>query len=214
MPDCCNPAGYQRFFDDEEARRSLRNYEKKGLDAITAGMVDYLISRGVKDRSVLEAGGGIGAIQVELLKAGAERTINVELSPGYESVAIELLHREGLADRAERLLGDFTTVAADLSADDVVMNRVICCYPFMERLMGVALASSRRFVAAVYPRGHLANRLTVSVENVYHRLRGLDFRGYVHPPDRIVAIAESSDFRVVYQADNLVWRSVVFEKTA
>lgn len=214
MPDCCNPAGYQRFFNEEEARRSLRDYEQKGLDPLARGMVDYLISRGMEGRSVLEAGGGIGAVQVELLKAGAERTVNVELSPGYESVAADLLRSEGLTGRAERLIGDFTSVAADLTADDVVMNRVICCYPFMDRLMAVALGSSRRFVAAVYPRGHLMSRLAVSAENLYHRLRGQDFRGYVHPPARIVAVAASRDYEVSYREDSLMWHALVFEKAA
>ncbi len=90
-------------------------------------LVDHLVSGGMEGRSVLEIGGGIGAIQLELLKAGAERTVNVELSGGYEPVATELLERARLGDRVERRIGDFTELAADLEADDVVMNRVICC---------------------------------------------------------------------------------------
>lgn len=214
MSECCNPAGYGRFFDEKEARRNLRRYEKKGLDPLVRGMVDFVTGRGMEGRSVLEAGGGIGALQVELLEAGAERAVNVELSEGYESVAADLLRREGLGGRAVRHLGDFTDVASGLEADDVILNRVICCYPHMERLMGAALSASRRFVAAIFPRDHLVSRASISLENAYFRLRGLDFRAYVHPPDQIVATAATSGFEVVYRDQTFIWRAVVFERVA
>lgn len=214
MAECCNPAGYRRLFDQKEARRNLRRYQKKGLDEIVARMVDYLVSRGMDGRSVLEAGGGIGAIQIELLRAGAAKTTNVELSGGYEVVAAELLEREGLADRVERHVGDFCDVSKGLEADDVVMNRVICCYPHMDRLMDAALSSSRRFVAATFPRDHLISKIGISLENAYFRLRGVGFRGYVHPPDAIVAAAAARGFEVTYHDQDFSWQAVVFEKAA
>ena len=42
--------------------------------------------------TVLEVGGGVGAIQLELLRAGAAGTTNVELSAAYEPYAAELLN--------------------------------------------------------------------------------------------------------------------------
>jgi hypothetical protein len=206
--------GYQDFFDDKEARRRLRHYDKKGLDPMARSMVDYLVSRGVGGRSVLEAGGGIGAIQVELLKAGAVRVVNVELSEGYEGTASRLLAREGLGDRVDRRIGDFTKVASDLEADDVVMNRVICCYPFMERLVGTALGSSRRFLAATFPRDRLAAHIGLSLGNLYCKLRGVDFRSYIHSPEAIVATARTAGFEPVHQDRDFIWNAVVFEKVA
>lgn len=176
-------------------------------------MVDFLISRGMGGRSVLEAGGGIGAVHLELLRAGAERAVNVELSAGYEEVAEELLRREGLASKVERRLGDFTDVAPDIEADDVVMNRVVCCYPFMERLMGAATGSSRRFVAATFPRDRIGVRMGLAVGNAWIRLRGVDFRSFIHPPDEIEAAAESSGFAVAFRDSDLIWNAVVFERT-
>jgi len=204
--------GYQDFFDDKEARRRLRHYDKKGLDPMAQSMVDYLVSRGVGGRTVLEAGGGIGAIQVELLKAGAARAVNVELSEGYEGTASRLLAREGLGDRVERRIGDFTQVAPDLEADDVVMNRVICCYPFMERLVGTALGSSRRFLAATFPRDRLASKVAMSIGNLYCKVTGVDFRSYMHSPEEIIATGRSAGFEPVHQDRDFIWNAVVFEK--
>ena len=206
--------GYGDFFDDKQARRSFRRIEKKGLDPMARSMVDYLVSRGMEGRSVIEAGGGIGAIQIELLRAGATGAVNVEMSEGYEGTARQLLAREGLGDRVDRRIGDFTEVAPDLEADDVVMNRVICCYPFMERLMEKALGSSRRFLAATFPRDRLAAKAGMSMGNLYCKVTGVDFRSYIHPPEAIVATARSAGFQPVHEDRDFIWNAVVFERLA
>lgn len=212
MSDCCNPTGYQDFFNEREARRNLRAYDRRGLDNMAATTVEYLLSRGMEGKTVLEVGGGIGAIQVELLREGAASTVNVELSAGYENVAAKLLQREGLTDRVERRVGDFTDLAPGLEADDVVMNRVICCYPFMDRLMDAALSSSRRFVAATFPRDRLGTKFALSIGNTYCRIRGIDYRAFVHPPEAIVATATTNGFEVAFQDRDFIWQAVVFER--
>ena len=214
MSDCCNRSAYGEFFDDKEAKRRLRDYQKKGLDGMARRMVDYLVSRGMSGRTVLEAGGGIGAIQVELLGAGASSATNVELSNGYETVAESLLKQEGLEGRVVRLVGDFTALAADLEADDVVMNRVICCYPFMERLIGAATSSSRRFVAATFPRDHFGVKVALAFGNTYCRIKRIDFRSFIHPPDEVLATARSTGFEVAFHERDLIWNAVVLERLA
>ena len=57
--------------------------------------------RGRRGRSVLEIGGGIGGLQIELLEAGAERD-NVEIIDTYERVAEALIAEHGLGGRVER----------------------------------------------------------------------------------------------------------------
>ena len=54
-------------------------------------MVEFLEQRGVEGATVLEIGGGVGEIQIELLKRGATRAANLELSPAYEEEAKRLL---------------------------------------------------------------------------------------------------------------------------
>jgi hypothetical protein len=214
MPECCNSAGYRQFFNQKEARRSLRRYERKGLDKMERGIVDFMASRGLDGRSILEAGGGIGALQIELLGAGAAHATNIEMSAGYENVALDLLQRKGLADRVRRRIGDFTDLADGLEADDVVMNRVICCYPFMERLMKAALSSSRRFVAATFPRDRWGAKAALAIGNAYCRIRAVEFRAYIHSPDAIVEAAIRNDFQIAYRARGFMWNAVVFERIA
>ena len=87
---CCPPRGYTRLFSKRAARRDAKRYRREGLDDTAATMVGFLRERGMDGASVLEIGGGVGAVQLELLKAGAARTTNLELSPEYEEAAGEL----------------------------------------------------------------------------------------------------------------------------
>lgn len=214
MPDCCNPSGYDQLFNPKEARRALRVYDKRGLNEMAKRMVDYLEHRGVDGDTVLEVGGGIGALHVALLKAGAASAVNVELSHGYHDAAAELLSREGLDGRVEQRIGDFTEMADGMEADDVIMNRVICCYPDMQRLMNAALSASSRFVAVTFPRDRIVSRIYVSLDSAYHRIRGVAFRPYVHSPQAILGTAERAGFDVVFDDRDLMWHGVVFERAS
>src|SRR5438034_9573254 len=130
MPTCCGADAYAKLFDEKNAKKDLRRYLKSGLDATGRRIVDAIINRGVVGTTVLEVGGGIGAIQVELLRAGALRATNVEIVDTYESAAGHLLATVGLAERVDRKVLDFAESGPEIAgADVVVLHRVICCYP-------------------------------------------------------------------------------------
>ncbi|HYM65823.1 MAG TPA: methyltransferase domain-containing protein, partial [Patescibacteria group bacterium] len=132
MTDCCSPKGYRWVFSERNARSEADRYRRQGLDRTSRRIVDLLRRRGVEGRSVLEIGGGVGGVQIELLKAGASRVVSIELTPTYEGAAQDLLRESGLQDRVDRRIADFAEAEAEVAgADIVIMNRVICCYPDM-----------------------------------------------------------------------------------
>jgi hypothetical protein len=106
MASCCDPRGCDRFFGSRFAGRVARRYRKRGLGRTERRMVDFLTDAGIEGASVLEVGGGVGELHVELLKRGARRAVNLELSPGYDEEARRLLADAGLEDRVERRLHD------------------------------------------------------------------------------------------------------------
>jgi len=214
MAGCCDPSGYRHLFNSKEASRRLRAYEHKGLDPMAKKLVGFLDGAGVAGSSVLEVGGGIGSLHAELVEAGAASAVNVEISSGYETHASMLLDQKGVADRVERRIGDFTELAADLSADIVVMNRVVCCYPFMQRLMGAALGSARRHLALTFPRSNPVSRTVSRLGNAYCRIRHVDFQSYIHDPAAIIGIAREAGFDPVFDDRNLVWRGVVLTRVS
>lgn len=212
MSDCCVPPGCE-IFGERTARRDARRYRKKGLEKTARRLVDYLVSRGVHDASVLEVGGGVGAIELELLDAGAERATNVEMSPAYEPFARELAEERGLAGRVARHVLDFARGADDVKpADIVVMHKVVCCYPDMEGLVRPAARRARRYLALTYPQDRWYVRGGVGFVNLVMRLLRREFRTFVHPPVSIVAAASEEGLRPVFRHDGHLWQQTALER--
>lgn len=214
MSACC-ASGYERFFGPRQARRDARRYRRRGLDDTARRLVDELARRGVAGASALEVGGGVGAIELELLRKGAERATIVELSHGYDEEAEGLAREAGMEERIERHHGDFVAQEALVDpADVVVMHKVVCCYPDPEQLVGAAAQHSRRLLAVSFPRDDAWwMRLAVRLGNLWFRLIG-GIETYLHEPARIVAIAEAAGLRtVLHDRAGRIWRVAVFERS-
>jgi magnesium-protoporphyrin O-methyltransferase len=213
MARCCDARGCDDFFTAEMAARAAERYRTKGIDKTAQRMVAFLEERGIEGSSVLEIGGGVGELQIELLKRGAARTLNLELSPGYEEEATRLLRDSGVEKRADRRLHDIAAAPAEIEpADVVVLHRVVCCYPDYDRLLGAAADHARRLLVFSYPPRNAASRLLLGGENLVQRLRRRQFRAFVHPPSRMLAVVEDRGLRQAYAHRPLVWQIAGFER--
>ena len=192
---CCDPRGCDQFFSPRFARRVAGRYRKRGLDKTAARMVAFLEQAGLDDATVLEIGGGVGEIGIELLERGAARVLTLELTPAYEAEAARLAREAGVADRVERRIHD---IAADpeavAPADLVVLHRVVCCYPDYERLLGAAAGRAGRAIVFSHPRRNLASRALIGLENLAFRARRMDFRTFVHPPAAMADVCRDRGF--------------------
>ena len=130
-----------------------RRYRRKGLGRTEQRLVDILVSRGVAGASVLEIGGGVGELQLELLsRAGAARATNLELVDAYDEYALELAADAGLGDRIERRIVDIAVDPQGVEpADVVVLHRVVCCYPDVERLLSAAADHTKDVIVISHP---------------------------------------------------------------
>ena len=206
MSDCCSPKGYQWIFNEKTARADAQSYRRKGLDPTSRQIVDYLKHRGVEGRTVLEVGGGVGAIQIELLKAGASKAVSVELTPTYEKVALELLREAGFEERVERRVNDFARSANEFAvADIVIMNRVICCYPDMPVLAGAAADHTGEVLVMSFPKRTWWTRAMLALGNLALRITRRQFQVFIHPPAQILAEAERHGLRKAIDRRGLFW---------
>jgi 2-polyprenyl-3-methyl-5-hydroxy-6-metoxy-1,4-benzoquinol methylase len=211
---CCPPKGYEKLFGERSARRDAKRYRRKGLDDTAKRMVDFLRARGLEGATVLEIGGGVGAIEVELLEAGAERAVNVELSPYYEKTARELWREAGVDARADYVVADVAADGADVGrADAVVMHRVVCCYPDYDALMGAAAERAGRYLVISFPRERLLMRAAFGAVNLVARLLRWEYRNFFHPVPGILAAGRRRGLEPVYEDRDFVWQVAALERT-
>jgi len=215
VTDCCSPKGYRWLFSERSARGEAKRYRRKGLDSTSRRIVDFIKRQGVENRTVLEVGGGIGAIQIELLKAGAARATSIELTPTYEEVAAGLVREAGLTDRIDRKVMDFVDASAQLEAADVViMNRVICCYPDMPRLAGAAAERTRELLVMSYPKEAWWTKIGLKLGNSALRATRREFQVFLHPPRDIIAVSEGHGLRTVLNQTGAFWTVAALTRSA
>jgi 16S rRNA G966 N2-methylase RsmD len=206
MAGCCNPRGCDQFFSPRFARRMAKRYRKHGLDKSARRMVAFLESRGIEGATVLEVGGGVGEIQLELLKRGAARTVNLELSGAYESEARQLAREAGVEGRTDRRLHDIAVEPAAVeTVDVVVLHRVVCCYPDYERLLGAAGDHAGRLLVFSHPPRNLISRTFVAAQNLGFRLARREFRTFAHPPAAMLEVLERRGLRPTYEHHGVPW---------
>ena len=213
MVSCCQCEGIATQFGRETARRELKRFRRRGPNDSTRLLLNDLRAAGVAGASLLDIGGGVGAIHHSLLDAGAREALHVDVSPDYIAAAQDEAGRRGHGDRVRFVRGDFVQVAHELpDADVVTLDRVICCYPDMDLLVGNAALKTRRLFGAVYPRDMWWVRAAVRTINVILRIRRTAFRVFVHSPAAIDGVLRRNGLELVTRHRTVVWEIVVYER--
>ncbi len=207
MARCCDARGCDELFGSRFARRMAKRYRKRGLDRTARRMVGFLEAAGIADATVLEVGGGVGEIEIELLKRGALRSVNLELSSAYDAEAHRLLAEAGLEGKAERRLHDIAVDPDGVqTADVVVLHRVVCCYPDYELLLAAAAGRARRLLVFSYPRRNAVSRAWIALQNTGFRLARKQFRTFVHPPAEMLAVLEAGGLDPTFTHRGIAWQ--------
>jgi len=201
---CSQCAAATSVFSRRVAASGRRRYEKRGPDSTTRRILAAIRRLGVPGGSLLDIGGGIGVLGCELFADGIERVTLVDGSRAHIEEAASLYDARGRKDRLESLEGDF--VALDVSpADLVTLDRVVCCYPDQEALLGKAGRSARRMLAMSMPRDVWFMRAAIGTINLWLRLRRNDFRVFVHPHAALRATLEEAGMQRVSREEGFAW---------
>ena len=212
--NCCpHCRDSETFFSEFTAKRDLRKYRRKGPLRTTRMLLEALRARGSDARTLLDVGGGVGAIQHELLDGGLTRAVHVDASRAYLKASAEEATRRGHQGKIEYRFGDFVDLAPTLpEADIVTLDRVVCCYPHIEPLVEASARKAERLYGLAYPRERRAVRAFVGAGNLYFRIRRTNFRSYVHPRRAILAVLARSGFRLASANQTYMWHVEVFER--
>ncbi len=209
----CQCEGIEHEFDQKEAAKALKRYRQKGLDKSTRMLFEALKREGVEGMTLLDIGGGVGALTNELVRAGVTQATGVDASTAYVEAAREEVERQGHADRMTYHHGDFVDLAPGIAeADIVTLDRVICCYHDVERLVGRAAEKADRLLGAVYPRDIWWARLFARVGNAYLRARGRSFRGFIHPTRVVDGLLRRKGLILRSYAQTISWQVVTYAR--
>ena len=213
--DCCSP-GDSRFdqqFDARHAAGKLRTYRRNGPVGLTRLLIEALAAGGVDGLTVLDIGGGVGAVHHELLRSGAAAAVDVDASRAYIAVARGEAERQGHADRVQYLAGDFVALADKVEpADLVALDRVVCCYEDMAALVCRSASLARRRYGLVYPRDTWLGRVGTALINAQFRLMRSPFRTYIHRTAEVEAILAGHGLVRRIHRTTLVWQLDIYER--
>jgi magnesium-protoporphyrin O-methyltransferase len=160
---------------------------------------------------LLDIGSGVGALTFELLEQGLTEAVGVDLSSAYVAAASAEAARRGRSDSVRFVHGDFVGTASEfLPADVVTLDRVVCCYPDCERLLGESLRHAARCVGLSYPRDLWYVRTWVGIQNVGRQLRGNPFRTFVHSASAMESLIQHAGFALVSRSCTRAWCADVY----
>ena len=231
MTCCDHCTDMKSVFDEKSARKQLRKYNKGSTDSATSTLIQFVrpLTTHLKHRngtrrteethngnvelSLLDIGGGIGAIALELFNEGITRVTNVDASPGYQLVAREAAATRNVADRITFVGGDFLDVARDVQEHDIVtLDKVVCCYPNVTDLVRASAQRARTYYVLCYPRNNWMSRLWVGFVVVTMKIRRSAFRPYIHSDETINDVVVGEGFALINEVKLSVWQVRVWER--
>ncbi len=210
---CSQCRGLDNLFDAKTAAKELKAYRKKGTGKTTRMLLDALKSEGVEKMTLLDIGGGVGAVQHELLAAGVEHAINVDASRAYIKAAQDEAQQRGYANRMSYHHGNFVDMAPNIAPVDIVtLDRAICCYHDMPALVGSSSAKAGRLYGVVYPRDSWWLKLGVAVINFFSRLTRKEYRFFVHPAQAVESILHHNGLNQCFYQKTFLWQIAVYTR--
>ncbi len=212
MSTCCQRA-YDKEFDRSKAEKELRQYQANGLKKSSRPLRDILEGLPLQGSSLLDIGGGVGALTFELIKRGVSRSVYVDISSPYVQTFREEVERRLLETQVNSLQGDFLQVHPQIAPVDLVtLDKVICCYENYEDLIRYSSAKAKHWYAFTLPRHRWWVRWGQGIYQAANRLLGRSFTTYVHPTARIEEILQQAGFQKRRQSVRFFWTTMLFEK--
>ena len=214
MSCCCPHSSSAGRYFSRFAGRYRRRFEKKGFEPTQRGLLEGIERVGFANATLLEIGSGVGNLHQDLLKRGAASAVGVDLARKMIDEAETLARKHGLEDRTRYRVADFVEEADTFdTADVVILDKVICCYPDAKRIVDASAAKARRVYAYTIPVNRWYTRFVTALIAFGMRLFRSDFRPYVHDPEQIEAWLTAAGFAKQYEKQTLAWLARVHARS-
>ena len=211
MPCCNHCIGVENNFNTRRSTRELKRFRKKGPSETTKALVNAIVSRGIQGASLLDIGGGVGAIQHLLFEAGIGQVTGVDASTANVKAASDEHKRRGTLDRVKTHFGDFVDLAPSIRSGDIVtLDRVLCCYPDMRSLVDLSTERSNRMYGLVYPRKRWWLNGIFALINMAFWLTRDSFRVFIHDPEAVDSLIRNNGFKLEFADQTMMWQVAVY----
>ena len=176
---CC---GTDLFFNKKTAEKQYRKYLKKGSTRVTAKMIEQLNKFETEGKSLIDIGGGIGAIQWWFLKNGGVKTVDIDASSGYLEKAKKHAAENGWSEKTQFLMGDCTHVYPNIkNADFITLDKVICCYPDYVDILESTCKKQPKYISLSYPMDGVISEIVRALGSFTLFISKSTYRPFVHP---------------------------------
>ena len=212
MDHCCQNS-YDHTFNKKRAQKELNEYMVRGPRKSTRYLLDPLRKRVTAESSILDIGGGVGALVWELLEQGVEKISYIDISEAYSSVFREQLTARAMDKKIQVVTGDFTEQHHLLPQVDIItLDKVICCYEHFDRLVGLSIQKAQRMIAYTVPMDTWWVKAVHWIEVVFKKIFRSGLTTYIHPVNEIEKLVLAAGFKKDYQKSNMGWLTVVYSK--
>jgi SAM-dependent methyltransferase len=214
--DCCPPPPDPRIARQFDARYDGWTHDEgfPELVDVSGAILDLVRDTALRRPSVLDLGCGTAALGVALLEMGAARLTGVDLSPASIDLARQRAEGAGFAETATFEVGNAAETNIE-PHDWVILDRVICCYGDVERLVGRAISLSRERIAISVPESRgwrgLVNRPLWLAEFAWDRWQG-GCRGHVHDLGKIERRLAAAGFRPAGSDRIGLWHIGIYDR--
>ncbi len=206
---CC---GADKLFDAKTAKKQYKSYLKNGPSRVTKKLIGQLEKISIGE-SLLDVGGGIGAIQWWFLNHGGKQTFAVDASSGYLQLAQEHAAKNNFKENAHFIMGDFTDKGEELPiVNHVTLDKVICCYPDFEAILMLACSKANQTVSLSYPMDGIIANIVRGLGVLLIKLSGNPFKPYIHRVASVRALFVENGFELKEGALSFPWHVETYEK--
>jgi len=211
--NCSHCQGLDELFSAEYVAGEVKRYRKHGPEKTTRMLTDALKKQGLQELTLLDIGGGVGAIQYEMLNAGVKSATDIEASAAYLAAAKAESEKGGYSERISYQQGNFVDLVENIQpADIVTLDRVICCYPDMQQLVGLSAVRAGKLYGVVYPRDSWWMKMGIAVQNFFFRLQRNPFRIFIHPSEAVEAIIIQNGFKRLFYHRTWIWQVALYAR--
>lgn len=214
---CCAECStvYNRTFNAKMATRDMNRYKKRGPSNSTKKLLKAIFHGSGKasiSKSLIDIGGGIGAIGLESAANGIESITCIDVSSEYQAAAESEVVKQGLENKFTFYTGDLVELSNKINpADIVTLDKSICCYQGYASLVETSVSMAQKVLGIVIPRDVWWVIWINAIGNLFRKLKGDPFRTFVHPIAKIRNIITENGFTELDSQRSREWQILVFQ---